>query len=60
MERLLRRLQEVLQHQPVDFDYLHFYTGLSHEMGLVPFCIDQYTLTLICIIIAFTVICYEI
>lgn len=33
MERMLRRLQEVLQHQPVDFDYLHFV--LSHEMGLV-------------------------
>ncbi|XP_032360272.1 uncharacterized protein zgc:174680 [Etheostoma spectabile] len=33
MERMLRRLQEVLQRQPVDLDYLHFV--LSHEMGLV-------------------------
>lgn len=33
MERMLRRLQEVLQRQPVDFDYLHFV--LNYEMELV-------------------------
>lgn len=33
MERMLRRLQEVLRRQPVDLDYLHFV--LCHEVGLV-------------------------
>lgn len=33
MDRMLRRLQEVLQRQPVDLDYLHFV--LNHEMELV-------------------------
>lgn len=33
MERMLRRLQEGLNRQPVDFDYLHFFS--NHEMERV-------------------------
>ena len=33
MQRMLQRLQEVLQHQPVDLDHLHFVLG--HDMGLL-------------------------